>query len=115
MDKRLFAPTVVIYAYGRSDGEHEAEPLNPVSEFFTKKQPGCDRATNHNHGFPHNAGPHHAGARQRLYKEEQNRHPGHDAKEEVVMLPLVREPFQVGVTQQLGSRHGQHVHEAHLL
>lgn len=108
-------PTIVIYAQGGCDGKYQPEPLNPVSEFLTKKQPGCDRTTDHNHGFPHNARPHHARAAQRLYQEEENRHPSQYTEHQVVVLTLIGEPFQVGVAYELGGRHGQYVHKAHPL
>jgi hypothetical protein len=86
-----------------------------VIEFLSKKQPGCDRTPDHNHSFPHNARPHHAGAAQRLYQKEQNRHPCQYTEHEVVMLAFVGEPLQVGVSYELGGRHGQHVHETHIV
>jgi hypothetical protein len=32
-----------------------------------------------------------------------------------MMLALIGEPLQVGVSYELGGRHGQHVHETHIL
>jgi hypothetical protein len=32
-----------------------------------------------------------------------------------VMLTLIGEPFQVGVSYELGGRHGQYVHKTHPL
>lgn len=113
MPARCLFIALIIYANCCAYREKDAEPLDPVCELLAKNQPGRYRTTYDDSRLPHDARPHHALGRQALHEERDDDHVCQKAQGQVVMPALLREPFEVGVSEQFGGRHDEDVNEAH--
>jgi hypothetical protein len=107
--------TLIVDAYGRGERKEDAEPLDPMCEFFTKNEIGGDGSPNHDCRLPHDTGPHHALRLERLHEEDKDYQPSNNTKGSMVVLPVLGVPLEMGVSEEFGGRHEQHIHDTHPL
>jgi hypothetical protein len=105
---------LVVYAYGRPERKEDTEPLDPMCEFFTKKEIGRDGSTQHNHRFPHDACPHHTLRFQAFYQKNEYSEPRQHTESEVMMLFVFSVPLEMGVSEKLGKCHDKDIEYSHV-
>jgi hypothetical protein len=110
-----FALTIVVDADSRTQCEEDTQPLNPVIEFLPKNKVSYERATYHDGRLPHDACPHEALVPEAADQEKEDHEPGYDTGSQVVVVAILSEPLEMGISKQLAQGHCEDVDKRHLL